>query len=301
VRSSTATARWKRLLQLTERDREVCGLLFEQRVMTTAQLTAVAYGGSVEVARHRLVVLQRLDVVSRFRPVMLRGEGSAPFHYVLGPAGAELLAAVRGTTVRRLGYRLEEMVGLAHSPRLGHIVGINDVLASLVEAARRRGARLASWYSERRCAEQWGDVVRPDACGLWREGGHGGYFFLEYDRGTETTRRLAEKVAEYARLARRSGLVTPVLVWLPSARREDEVRRTLAAVRTLDVPVLTGCRELGVGPADAAWLPLDRERRVPLRCVVDLYSEERRLEWMRRASGAASGPDVDEGGGSTAL
>ena len=192
-------------------------------------------------------------------------------------------------------------MGLAHSPRLGHIVGINDVLASLVDAARRRGASLATWYSERRCAEQWGDVVRPDACGRWREGGHDGYFFLEYDRGTETTRRLAGKVAEYAQLARVSGLVQPVLVWLPTARREQEVRRTLAAARTPDVPVLTGVRELGVGPADAAWLPLDAERRIPLSCAVDFFSEERRSKRRVGPSGAASGPDVDEGGGSTSF
>ncbi|HWC38236.1 MAG TPA: replication-relaxation family protein [Acidimicrobiales bacterium] len=62
------------------------GLLFEQRVMTTAQLTAVAYGGRSS-RRHRLVVLERRDVDGRFRPTVLQGDGSAPLHYVLGPTG----------------------------------------------------------------------------------------------------------------------------------------------------------------------------------------------------------------------
>jgi Replication-relaxation len=171
VTHGDVAARSNRLSHLTQRDHELCDLLWEQRVMTTAQLTTVAFGDSIEVARHRLLTLHRLDVVSRFRPIRLRGEGSAPFHYVLGPAGALVLASVRATTVRSMGYRAEHMLALARSPRLAHLVGVNDILTSLTAAARRRGATLASWWSERQCAANWGAVVRPDACGRWREGG----------------------------------------------------------------------------------------------------------------------------------
>ncbi|MGH9005196.1 MAG: replication-relaxation family protein, partial [Acidimicrobiia bacterium] len=57
------------------------------------QLTDLAFPGT-DTAEHRLVILHRLGVVDRFRPH--RRHGSAPYHYVLGPAGAAVLAAERG-------------------------------------------------------------------------------------------------------------------------------------------------------------------------------------------------------------
>jgi len=214
---------------------------------------------------------------------------------VLGPAGATVLAAVRATTVRDLGYRVEDMLALVHSPRLAHIIGVNDVHASLVAAARGRGATLAAWWSERQCAVHWGAVVRPDAAGCWCEGGVAGDFFLEYDRGTETTGRLAAKVANYAELAARSGYVSPVLVWLTGGeRREREVRRALAGVRSPAVPVLTGRSGAGVGPADAVWLPVESERRMTLRAALLAFSK--RPEQASR-SGQGTGPTEDDGWG----
>jgi hypothetical protein len=220
------------------------------------------------VAKHRLLILHRLGVLSRFRPLGLRGEGSFPYHYALGPAGAAVLASARATTVRALGYQAEDVLALAHSPRLAHIVGVNDVLAGLTTAARGRGATLAAWWSERQCAAHWGAVVRPDACGRWQEDGVDGHFFLEYDRGSEAPERVAAKVADYAMLASVTGYVTPVLVWLPSARRETEVHRALAGVRTRTVPIATGHGVDGEGPAGQVWLPLGSSRRVTLCSVV---------------------------------
>jgi hypothetical protein len=79
---------------------------------------------------------------------------------------------------------------------------------------------------------------------------------------------VAAKIADYAVLASVTGHITPVLVWLPGDRREIEVRRALAAARSPAVPVLTGHGTMGLGPADAAWLPLDTERRVTLRTAL---------------------------------
>jgi hypothetical protein len=272
VRPGIVAVRQERLSGLSSGDREVCELLWEQRVMTTVQLTVVAYGGRVEAARHRLVMLHRLDVVRRFRPPRLQGEGSAPFRYVLGPAGAELLAAERGTTVRRLGYRPDHMMALAHSPRLAHMLGVNDIHAGLMAAARARGATLG-WWSERQCLENGGGRwVRPDAVGRWCENGVDECFFLEYDRGTEPAGRLAAKMAGYAELAGRVGHVLPVLVWLTGGeRREREVRRACGEVRSPVVPVLTGRDVAGLGPADAVWCPVESERRLSLRATLRAF------------------------------
>jgi Replication-relaxation len=273
VRQGIAATRQERLSGLNSSDRHVCELLWEQRVMTTVQLTTVAYDGRVEAARHRLVMLHRLDVVRRFRPPRLRDEGSAPFRYVLGPAGAEVLAHARGTTVRRLGYRIDHMMALAHSPRLAHMLGVNDVHASLMAAARARGTTLG-WWSERQCASasgggRWGALVHPDAVGRWCEDGVDECFFLEYDRGTEPAGRLAAKVDDYAELAAWTRQVLPVLVWLTGGeRREQAVRRAVAEVRSPVVPVLTGRAIASLGPADAVWLPVESERRLTLRATL---------------------------------
>jgi Replication-relaxation len=259
--------------RLTDRDRTTCQLLLDHRVMTSEQLGEVAFGGLMDRARHRLVTLRRLNVLAGFRPFRVRG--SAPYHYVLGEMGAVIIAAAREIDVRELGYRVDHGLNLAHSQRLNHLVGVNDLYAALVAAARRRrGAALTAWWSERRCAEYWGALVRPDAYGRWQEQGVDGDFFVEYDRGTEPPAKVAEKLSGYADLASASRLVSPVLMWLPSERRESEVRRALVQMSSRATPVLTGRRYAHLGPADAVWLPLGAEHRMTLRIALDSCARE---------------------------
>jgi len=68
--------------RVTDRDRALCRLLHEHRVLTTPHLTDLAFP-SRNAAEHRLAVLHQLGVVDRFRP--RHTPGSAPYHYVLGP------------------------------------------------------------------------------------------------------------------------------------------------------------------------------------------------------------------------
>jgi Replication-relaxation len=87
--------------RLTERDRHLCRLLAEHRVLTSRQLTELAFDHR-DTAEDRLRTLTTLEVLDRFRP--RRDTGSAPYHYVLGPAGAAVLAAEQGIGVADLGY-----------------------------------------------------------------------------------------------------------------------------------------------------------------------------------------------------
>jgi len=80
----------KAAARLTDRDRYLVRTVAEHRVLTTDQLTALAFDNII-TARHRLDVLARLGVLRRFRPH--RAVGSAPWHYLLGPLGAALLGA----------------------------------------------------------------------------------------------------------------------------------------------------------------------------------------------------------------
>lgn len=238
--------------RLTERDRRIADLLFDHQVLTTAQIARLGFD-SVGAARHRLVVLHRLRVADRFRPQARAG--SAPFHYVLDEMGAAVVAAARGVEVGELGFRRERALALAHSPRLAHLVGVNGFFAALAGAARcSAGAALVEWWSERRCAAVWGAVVRPDGYGAWAEGGNEVDFFLEYDRGTETTARVEAKLAGYAELAAATAIATPVLIWAPTAAREASLRR---ALRRPAVPVATATPAAGASPADAVWLAAD--------------------------------------------
>jgi hypothetical protein len=241
--------------RLTTRDRELARLLAEHQVLTTDQCEALL-GASPVTLGHRLVELARLQVVDRFRPLTQVGAGSAPYHYVLGQAGAAVLAAEQGLDPAALGYRRDQALAVAHSGRLlAHLVGVNGFFAALAQAARQRpGARLVCFWPAARCAERWGTIVRPDAYGRWAEPAGEVDFFLEHDPGDSPPQRLATRLAGYDDLALGSGIATPVLVWAATPERE-------AALRGLPppalAPVATGVQTLG-SPADQVWLPLGR-------------------------------------------
>ena len=257
--------------RLTERDRELCRLVLEHRVLTSLHCAQLVFASPV-TGRHRLVILTSLRVLDRFRPTWQLGQGSPPWHYVLGPAGAAVLAAERGSSVAELGWRRDRALSIAHSPQLAHQVGVNGVFAALAGyARRRRDAALVAWWPERRCAERWGQLVRPDGYGRWRQAGAEVDFFLEYDRGTEDLGRLLAKLDGYAELAAVSGIATPVLWWLPSPGREASLR---AAAAQPGVPIATATEHAGgTGPAGPVWLPIAAEpgaRRVPLAALASL-------------------------------
>lgn len=255
--------------RLTARDKWIIRMLHEHRVLTTTQVTACAFP-SQRAAEQRLLELFRWSVVSRFRPPAVIG--SAPMYYVLGPAGASVLAAEHGLDVKDLGYRHDRELGRAYSMTLAHTVGVNDWFAALVADARRhpdtpQGRAVGAWWSEHRCARHFGDLVRPDGYGRWHAEGGAVEFFLEFDFGTEALAVVAGKLAGYARLAASTGITTPVLVWLPTARREAAARRVLArAWQELDepggVPLATAAADLlhhdalDASPAEPVWLPL---------------------------------------------
>ncbi|RAY15413.1 hypothetical protein DPM19_12020 [Actinomadura craniellae] len=245
--------------RLTGRDRALLDLLWEHRVLTTEQLSAIFYP-SISKARHRLLDLYRLAVLERFQP--WTPVGTRPLHWVLGPAGAHVLAAQRGIAVRELGYRLDAVLSISHSPKLAHQVGVNDFFARLHAHARRPDAlsALTQWWPERRCTALWGDLARPDAFGCWRTVRPDGSpaevdFFLEHDTGSEPLARVAGKLTGYAALAESTGISTPVLFWLPSQAREANLREVIG---TPEVPVATAARTPAAhpdGPAGPVWLP----------------------------------------------
>jgi hypothetical protein len=263
--------------RLTARDRAIVRLVHEHRVLTTPQL-AGAFFHSQDRAEHRLRELSQARVLLRFRPHARHGEGSAPYHYVLGPLGAAVLAAEQSVEPRQLGYRPDKALKVAHSQRLAHLVGANGFFTALTAHGRQdrsQGAWLALWLSERACADHWGHVVRPDGFGRWHQHGRQVGFFLEYDRGTEPLDRLAAKLYGYGRLADATQIPTPVLFWLPTSGREANVRQALAGEArwgTVRFLVATASPTFGLGPAEATWLPLGETW--PRRRLIELAEVE---------------------------
>ncbi len=236
--------------RVTDRDRAICRLLYEHRVLTTSQVADVGFTGHRR-ASTRLGELHALAMVDRFRPRYR--SASAPYHWVLGPIGAALVAAERGIETADLDWRKGLLSNLASSQRLAHLVGINGFFTALLRSARTRpGCRLEQWWSERRCSREWGEVVRPDGYGRWVDGLIALPFLLEYDNGTETLERLAAKLPGYAGLAAAAGHPNWVLFTFPSPRREREARRVLAHPT---VPVATAALAPGEAPDAAHWLP----------------------------------------------
>ena len=248
--------------RLTERDRLLCRLLDDHRVLTSSQVADVCFTGERR-ARMRLAELYALDVLDRFRP--RHGGSPVPFHWVLGPLGAALIAAEHGVEVADVAWRRRLAGELAASQRLAHLVGTNGFFCALCRAARtREGCRLEQWWSERRCAAEWGEVVRPDGYGVWTEHGTSLPFLVEYDNGTERLERLARKLDGYARLAQAAGHPNWVLFSFPSPRREAEARRVL---RHPVVPVATTARAGRVAPDGPAWLPASSTGMARVRLV----------------------------------
>jgi Replication-relaxation len=248
--------------RLTPRDRWLIRMLHEHRVLTTPQITALAFP-SVRSAQQRLRELYAWRVTDRFQPHLTLG--TAALHHVLAPAGAAVLAAEDGVEVKDLGYRHDRAMAIAYSLRLAHTVAVNDFFTAL--AAHARHASLTTWWSEARCGRHFGDLVRPDGYGRWRHHTIEIEFFLEIDLGTEPLSKVANKLTGYAELAAATAIATPVLVWLPTARREAGARRQLTRIwRDLDdpaaVPVATAAadllnpHQLQPSPADRLWLPL---------------------------------------------
>lgn len=265
-------ARFSLAARLTERDRLLLRELDRHGVLTARQITELCFD-SQSRARARLVELHRLGVIDRFRP-LAPGWGSAPYHYVVARRGAGVLAAERGDDPASAERRWStgRTLALASSQRLGHILGVSGFYTALVADSRLlgKGDGLVRWLTEWEVAKAVGSLgplprssVRADGWGIWRQDGQHVEFFLEYDRGTETGRRLAAKLSDYEHLEADRGVSAWVLFAFESARRESNARGALADA---SVAVATAALIAGARPAGPVWLPiyLDGPTRLPL-------------------------------------
>ncbi|ABW09498.1 hypothetical protein Franean1_0030 [Parafrankia sp. EAN1pec] len=265
---------WYLASRLTARDRWLLAMLAEHQILTTRQIALLCFSGD-RTARARLALLAELRAVDRVRP--LRGDLATPYHYTLGPAGAQVLAAQAALPVSEF-YRRDRGLSLIYSRLLDHTVGANGLFVAFAHASRPRPANdgLVLWWSEKRAVTMWRQWVRPDGFGAWYHQGRRLDFFVEFDTGTEPLTRVAGKIPGYAKLAVSSGMVSPVLIWLPTPTREANLRRQLLI--TGGVVVITASPPPGTAPpeldnsreavdlaaARPVWLPLGSTTRADL-------------------------------------
>ncbi|HZN73784.1 MAG TPA: replication-relaxation family protein [Micromonosporaceae bacterium] len=248
--------------QLTDRDHAILDWLYDHKIMTTAQLARALFP-SLDTAQDRLRKLYLLGLLDRGR-MYREGGGKHSWRYMLDQDGWAIVAAYRGDDPppRRDKIRTRNL-RLVQSPKTEHLLGVNSFFTDLAGYARTHdGAELRRWWSEAQIAglspvtlATPGPLARPDGHGIFTDAGRTVAFFLEYDTGTEPLQKLVDKVDGYAML-HRSGLRWPVLFWLHSSAREQNLHRRLPAI--LRAAVATAARDraarVGETPADALWL-----------------------------------------------
>src|SRR2546421_5237038 len=266
--SSSSSTHLSTYRRLTPRDRLLLSWLAEHSRLSTPQ-TARALCVSHRPAEQRLTTLHRLGVLHRFTFANHDGSPETPYLYTLGPVGMRLHPDAYHDP-DHLGLRparssIERVDRLARSPILGHLLGVNQFFIDLHAHARiHPDAWLLRWWSEQHATAVFNRSqtrkaqIHPDGHGVWTAAGYTVGFFLEHDRGTEDVPRVLRKLKGYEQLAR-TGPRLPVLLWVPSARREASL---LDALRGAPLPMPVATAVHGDDPAAAVWtLTVDPLRR----------------------------------------
>ena len=218
--------------RLDARERAVLVAIYEHRVLLTKHLKAMFFGW-LRRAQDRLRHLARLGLIDTWYPPQPRGTGKARGHHTLTERGAQVVASLVGVARSELRYVVRDDGDREQDAYLAHRLGVNGFFCALIEAGRNNeGQGLAKWVPERTVltADGW---IRPDGFGVFLHPGGALDFYLEYDRGTETTRQLANKLAGYVGVARdwteQGAEHFPcVLIVVPNHRRERVVAAAFA-------------------------------------------------------------------------
>jgi hypothetical protein len=226
---------------LTERDREIAMVLFEQQLLTTDQLTLLFFS-SRRRAQDRLLFLYRHRVVDRFYPPAPFGYGKPQAHWLLDEAGAILVAARLGVERKKLGWQRRGDWG-SH-PQLAHRLETNRFVTDLIAATLPEPTMGVMWWTGPARAARSLDVhphvspPRPDA-GFELVSSAGSIeCYLEWDRATETKERLRDKLRAYLSVHEvweyNDWPPLNLLVVVPTATRLATLEDALAELR--DVP-----------------------------------------------------------------
>lgn len=175
-------------LTLTVRDRAILDRLQEHEPLTTRELGLLFFTG-IRTCRARLKLLEDAGVLCRVYPARSSRGGKSEPLWFLAPHGRHTIAA---PTRRAPGLSI---------PDLEHRRAVARFFLALVERSLTRESEgLYTWYGETRAGiGVGGGPLRPDGYGRYLLPDGELTFYLELDRGTEPTKRVAGKLASYQR------------------------------------------------------------------------------------------------------
>lgn len=246
---------------MTDRDLTLLRLLYDHQVLTTDQITRLLFGNE-RTCQVRLNRLEDLGLLTHFRFHRIGG-GSYRYRWLLAHDGQRFAAASRGEPEPTAKASAARIHGLSASPRLGHQLAVNEFFVRLAAHARAHPhTGLDRWWSEPYTTRQFHKILlQPDGHGLWTEARHTTGFWLEADTGSEPLTRVVSKLDSYRKVAAGGGPRYPVLFWLASPAREENLHRMLRQQRS---GVTTATATQDTHPAKAVWLPSHSHERVHL-------------------------------------
>jgi len=219
------------LANLTSRDIAILMALDQYRYLDRQLLQDLFFEGP-RSCQLRLRYLTSQDLVICWQAVLQPGRQPRPSVFLLSARGASLLGRVCQSPRGPFVWRAEHARTRAF--HLDHDLGANGFFVALARASRALdGEGLYHWVGERTCRRVYEEEGQPgpipDGWGRYLVPEGEVVFFLEWDRGTEQRRRLRMKVSRYDRYfrGRRDAAQNQVLFVVPSAARENEVRRVI--------------------------------------------------------------------------
>jgi Replication-relaxation len=219
------------LRSLTARDVAILTVLHQYRYLDRAQVQALFFAGRRQ-SQGRVRWLMDQHLIHRWLSLQPPGWHRRDSVLMLSGRGARVLAACQGIDARpmvRQSKHAEE-----HSFHITHDLETNGFFVGLAATSRELpGQGLYHWVGQEACRRLYrerGGRLTPDGWGRYLTPTGEIVFLLEWDRGSESPKRLGLKVTGYIRhfLRRRDAELNPILFVAPGPAREDVIRRVIA-------------------------------------------------------------------------
>lgn len=212
---------------LTERDVAILQALDSYRYLDRHQIQRLFFQGP-RSCQYRLKWLVDRGLIHAWRTVIRPGHVRSASICLLGGRGATALAHRRGDDARPYVMRAQHALGRNH--HLIHDLEANEFFVELAsETGLAFDVGVYHWVGEHGIRAAYAEEPGPVADGWSRVlvGDRELFLHLEYDRGSEQTRRLHSKLAAYVSYFRGRSQATcnHVLFVVPTEQREQQVRR----------------------------------------------------------------------------
>jgi hypothetical protein len=170
---------------VTVRDRDLLDRLCQHEPLFTSELCLLFFSGA-RTCRRRLLRLETQGLLARVYPARSQRGGRTEALWFLSRHGR-----------RTIGAPSRRLPGLS-IPDLEHRRTVAQFFLRLIEQSLARpGEGLYTWLGEQSAQQGTGASVRPDGYGRYLLPDGEVTFYLEVDRGTETTGRVKDKLAAY--------------------------------------------------------------------------------------------------------